>query len=71
MHDVPDLPDAAVSEVPEAAVSYVKPSMFVLKKPKEPGALSLTAVMGLALADDGGLTHAVVQAILDTITSMW
>lgn len=58
-------------EVPEAAVSYVKPSMFVLKKPKEPGALSLTAVMGLALADDGGLTHAVVQAILDTITSMW
>ncbi len=58
-------------EVPAAAVSYVKPSMFVLKKPKEPGALSLTAVMGLALADDGGLTHAVVQAILDTITSMW
>ena len=60
-------PDAV--ETP--AVSYAKPSMFVLKKPsatgrpKEPGAVSLSAIMGLALADDGGLTHGIVQAVID------
>lgn len=66
-------PDAV--ETP--AVSYAKPSMFVLKKPsatgrpKEPGAVSLSAIMGLALADDGGLTHGIVQAVIDALTALW
>lgn len=67
------------SDVPlEApAVSYAKPSMFVLKKPgapgrpKEPGAISLTAIMGLLLADNGGLSHGIVQAITDALTALW
>jgi len=51
--------------------------MFVLKKPsatgrpKEPGAVSLSAIMGLALADDGGLTHGIVQAAIDAWTALW
>lgn len=59
------------------AVSYAKPSMFVLKKPgapgrpKEPGAISLTAIMGLLLADNGGLSHGIVQAITDALTALW
>ena len=66
-------PDAV--EAP--AVSYAKPSMFVLKKPsatgrpKEPGTVSLSAIMGLALADDGGLTHGIVQAVIDALTALW
>lgn len=62
------------ADVPDAAASYVKPSMFVLKKPgkpKEPGAVSLTAVMGLALADDGGLANAVMQAVAEVMKAMW
>ena len=70
----PETPPDAV-EAP--AVSYAKPSMFVLKKPsatgrpKEPGAVSLSAIMGLALADDGGLTHGIVQAVIDALTALW
>ena len=66
-------PDAV--ETP--AVSYAKPSMFVLKKPsatgrpKEPGAVSLSAIMGLALADDGGLTHGDRSGRHRCLTALW
>ena len=51
--------------------------MFVLKKPnatgrpKEPGAISLTAIMGLLIADNGGLSHGIVQAVTDLMMALW
>ena len=70
-----DAPQEAPNPAP--AVSHVKPSMFVLKKPgapgrpKEPGAISLTAIMGLLLADNGGLSHGIVQAVTDALMALW
>lgn len=70
-------PDQTEPSAPAPAVSYAKPSMFVLKKPnatgrpKEPGAISLTAIMGLLIADNGGLSHGIVQAVTDLMMALW
>ena len=70
-------PDQTELSAPAPAVSYAKPSMFVLKKPnatgrpKEPGAISLTAIMGLLIADNGGLSHGIVQAVTDLMMALW
>lgn len=72
-----ETPREAPGPEPALTASYAKPSMYVLKKPaapgrpKEPGTVSLTAIMGLLLADDGGLAHGIVQAVTDVLTALW